>query len=54
MAYVRDFEYDVFISYAVEDNGRPTEDLPGWVDVFENQLKLELKTEVTRKMPVEV
>jgi hypothetical protein len=54
MTYVPEYQCDVFISYAVADNIKPAEGKPGWVDVFERQLKLELQKEVTHKRPVEV
>ena len=41
MAYIPDFEYDIFISYAHVDN-LSTSGNPKWVEVFHNQLEISL------------
>ncbi len=49
MAYVSEFQHDVFISYAVLDNDGPYGEKRGWVQAFEERLKALIKREVGQR-----
>jgi hypothetical protein len=52
MAYLKDYEHDVFISYAHIDNRPDREGERGWVESFERALKLRLLKRFGREVGV--
>ena len=52
MAFLEDFEHDVFISYAHIDNQPDREGERGWVESFERALKLRLLKRFGREVGV--
>src|SRR5262245_48596368 len=42
MAYVREYEHDVFVSYSHQDDRPLDEDAAGWITTFTRQLETEL------------
>ena len=49
MAFIDGYQHDVFISYAVVDNGQPLGKAYGWISAFVDQLKNELARCLGRK-----
>src|SRR5262249_38840120 len=49
MTFIPGYQYDIFISYAVVDNGQPLGQGHGWVSAFVDQLELEIARCLGRK-----